>query len=367
MSYQPGRMGMAEATGLVFIITLPRVFLTTPAIGLSEVQQLAWATILIAWLAALAMFYLLASVTSRRQGDLFAVSEQLLGRLGASLIAIYYIAIFLIDAALLLRQFAENTILTALPNADFNVVSAWFIVFAVILVYFGLEGLARATYLLMPFIVAGILTVIVLLTPFYETYRLFPWQGDGLVTALLRGLGLTGANFGIILLFIFAPQFQTANTIKVAAVYGGGGSAVLKTMVVLFFLLAFGVAKGIEKTLPFFEMSRLVYLSRYITRIESLFIVIWVFVSLLTIAANLYVVLYLISRLLGLPTFRPLIPALAVIVLTLAALPPDITTVAELDSLAVTTIFNAAIVGIPVILFAVDWLKGRRKRRCAAS
>jgi spore germination protein KB len=367
MSYQPGRMGMAEATGLIFIVTLPRVFLTTPALGLGEVKNLAWATILIAWLAALAMLYLLASVTGRRQGDLFAVSEQLLGRLGASLIAIYYIAIFLVDAALLLRQFAENTILTALPYADFNVVSVWFLAFAVIIVYFGLEGLARATYLLLPFIVAGILTVILLLAPFYETYRLFPWQGGGLGTALLRGLELTGANFGVIILFIFAPLFQTANTIKVAAVYGGSGSAILKTLVVLSFLLAFGVAKGIEKTLPFFEMSRLVYLSRYITRIESLFIVIWVFVSLLTIAVNLYVVLYLISRVLSLPTFRPLIPAVAVIVLSLAALPSDITTVAELDSLAVTTIFNAGIVGIPVILFAAAWLKGRRKRRCVAS
>lgn len=367
MSYQPGRMGIAEAIGLVFIATLPRVFLTTPAYGLSQANNLAWATVLIAWAASLAVFFLLASVTARWQGDLVAVSERLVGRVGAWLIGLYYALLFFLDAALLLRQFAENTIITALPNIEFNVVISWFMLFAVILIYFGLEGIARASYLLLPFIVAGILVVIVLLVPFYEPYRLLPWQGAGLGPTTVRGLLGGGLNVGILLLFVFAPQFQTANTIRVAAVYGGGLSVILKSAVIFFYLLTFGVAKGVEKTLPFFEMARLAYLSRYIQRIESLFIVIWVINGVLAIAINLYVALYIVARLLRLPTFRPIIPAAALALLNLASLPPDIATTVKLDDLVIATIFNGGIYGIPFVLCLAAWLKGRRKRRCAAS
>lgn len=367
MSYQPGRMGMAEAIGLVLIVTLPRVFLTTPAVSLAETHNLAWATPLVAWMAPLAVFFLLAGVTKHLPGDLIAVSERLLGRVGAWFIGLYYILIFLIDAALLLRQFAENTIITALQHANYYVVISWFLLFAGILICFTLEGIARASYLLMPFVVAGILIVIILLTPFYEPYRMLPWQGAGLGPAMERGLMVSGLNLGVILLFIFAPQFQTANTIRVAAVYGGGLSAVLKSMVIFFCLLAFGVAKGIEKTLPFFEMARLAYLSRYVQHIESLFIVIWVINGILAITINLYVALYLIARLFRLPTFRPLIPAVAVVVLNLASLPPDIIATVKLDNLAIATIFNGGIFGIPLILCLAAWLKGRRKRRCVVS
>jgi len=361
MSYEPGRMGLAEATGLTFAVLMPRVFLTTPALGLDNIKSLIWVAPLVDWAAAAAMFFLLARVTDRIGGDLYAVSERLLGRAGAWAAGLGYAALFFIDAVLLLRQYAENTLLTALPYADFNVIVAWYIFFAAVLLYFGIESIARAAYLLIPFVAGGVITVLLLLSRFYDPYRLLPWAGEGAGATVGTGLALAGFNLGGMLLFVLAPRFQTTGVIRTAIVFGGGGSALLRALLIFCFVLAFGVAGGAEKTLPFFEMSRLVYLSRFIQRIESLFIVIWVFSGLLAIAIDLYVALYLLTRVLRLPALRPLAPAAAVIAAGLAAIPPDISAVVELDEKVLTMVFSPAVYGGPAALWAAWRREGRRK------
>lgn len=365
MSYQPGRMGVAEGIGLTFVVMLPRVFLTSPAVTISSVHNLAWSAPLINWVVALAMVYLLANVTARIRGDLYAVSDLLLGRVGAWALALFYTVLFILDAASLLRQFAENTLLTALPGAEFRLIIFWYILFAAVLVYFGIEGIARAAYLVMPFLVGGVAAVILLLAPFYDLYRLLPWQGAGVGVAVRRGLELAGLNLGALLLFVLAPSFQKPATMLTAAFYGGGVSALLRTLVILFFLLAFGVGDGMEKTLPFYEMSRLVYLSRYVQHIESLFIIIWVITGLLAIAIDIFVALYLVARPLGLPSIRPLVPVVAMVVVNLAVIPPDLSAVVAADSRLVL-LLSAGVYGGPLLLAAAAYLKRRRKRPWSA-
>ncbi|HMM22912.1 MAG TPA: GerAB/ArcD/ProY family transporter [Selenomonadales bacterium] len=367
MSFHPGRMGMAEGIGLTFLVTFPRIFLTTPAISVDAVKNLAWATPLIAFAADLAVFYMLFYAQARLRGDLFSQCEQCFGRPVAWLVAIFYAAVFMLDATLLLRQFAENTLLTALPYADFRFVIIWYAFFVVILVYFGIEGLARASYLMLPWIIFSIFLVLALAAPFYDPYNLLPWQGAGVGEAAKRGLLLAGLNIGGVLLPILGPQFQTVKTQKVAFVLGAGGSTVVRSVMVAGFILAFGVAEAGEKTLPFFELSRLVYLSRYIQRIEATFIIIWVIVGILSIAINIYMALYLIARPLKLPSLRPLVPVMAMIVVNMAILPPDVMTVAQIDSMLLTTLFNFGIVVVPLALFLAVLIRRKRRRlRCHA-
>lgn len=366
MSYQPGRMGVAEGIGLVFMVVFPRIFLSTPAASVGGVKTIAWVTPILSAVGGISMLWLLMRVQEKTPGDLYAVSRRLLGPAGGWVFALGYAALFVADAALLLRQFAENTLLTALPYAEFQVVIGWYAACVAILLYFGIEAVARVCYLLMPFVVGAILAVIFLLAPFYDIYNLFPWQGAGVGEALKRGLLLGGLNLGALLLPIFRPQFQDLHTQKTALLYGVGLSTLARSLLLLFFILAFGVAGGSESTLPFFEMSRLVYLGRFLQRIESLFIVVWVFVGLLSMAVNLYLALYLLSRPLGLPAVRPLIPTLVLIVVGLAVLPPDINSVIAIDSRILTTAFAAGMYGGPAVLFAAGLWRERRRQRWAA-
>jgi spore germination protein KB len=204
------------------------------------------------------------------------------------------------------------------------------------------------------------LLVLALLVPFYNIYNLAPWQGTGISQVLLGSITQGGLDFGVVVFAVLAPTFQSLKTIRTAALSGMGLSLLLRSLSILVYTLVFGVAVGREKVLPFFEMARLVYLSRYVQRIEALFIIIWVIAGALNLAASLYVGLYMLTKLLNLPSLRPLIAIVTIVLAELSIVPPDIVTVIGLDDKAIS-FFNIGIYVIPLILLIAAVAKSRQK------
>jgi spore germination protein KB len=360
MSYDSGKLGVAEGIALVFILTFSRTFLSTPAVILENTAGLAWLTTLLHGLPALVMLFIFLYVFQRFPGDLFSVSRQLVGSVGAWIISLYYLTVFFLNYILILRQFAENTLLNALPFADFNVVIAIYAGVAAFVVYAGVEAMTRATSVLLPFGTLLLLLVLVLLIPFYNIYNLAPWQGTGFSNVFVEVVARAGVDFGVVAFVILAPAFQSLKTIRTAALFGMGLSLLLRSLAVLVYTLVFGVAVGREKVLPFFEMARLVYLSRYVQRIEALFIIIWVIAGALNLAASLYVGLYILTKLLNLPSMRPLIGIVTIVLAELSIMPPDIVTVIGFDGKAII-FFNIGIYVIPLILLVAAIVRSRQK------
>ena len=355
-------MGVSEGLALVFLNTFPRMFLTRPAQTIELNAGLAWFAAACPLITVLIPVCMLLYVFQRTQGDIYAVTRQLLGKAGAWVVSLLLILMFLSDAALLLRQFAENTLLTALPFMEFNNALSWYTVNAVILCYLGIECIARTAYIILPFGVASLGFVMAALTPFYDINLVGPWQGQGISTAIQSGIAVSGINFGVLLLFVLGPVFQNLRTIKRAALFGMGGSTLLKALSIFVFTLTFGTKVALEKTIPFFEMARLVYLNRYVQRVESLFIVLWVIAGIMGIAIDIYMAGYLLTRVLNLSTPRPLIASLALLVTGIAMIPPDIASVIRLDTVITLTLHNAGLYGIPALLFAATIFKGRKKK-----
>lgn len=360
MSYESGKLGVAEGIALVFILTVSRIFLSTPVAILDDAAGVAWLEVFLHGALAFILFWALLIVFQRFPGDLFSVSQILVGSFGAWLISLYYMSVFFINYIMILRQFAENTLITALPLTEFNIVITAYAGVAAIIVYAGVEAMARATSILLPFGIFLLLLVMALLIPFYNVYNLAPWQGTGLGPVLWGSTAKAGVDFGIFVFVILAPAFHSLKTIRTASLWGMGLSLLLRSLTVLVYTLIFGVAVGREKVLPFFEMARLVYLNRYMQRIEALFIVLWVITGTLNLAASLYVGLYILTRLFKLPSMRPLIFMVTIILAELAMLPTDVATVIEWDG-KFLWFFDIGIYVIPVILLVAATIKLRRK------
>lgn len=365
--YQPGKMGAAEGMAIVFLLTFPTTFLTTPAVLINEAGTLGWLSALVHGIISLLSLIALLFVCKEVPGNLFEICELLLGKILAWLIALYYAVAFCANYVLMLRQYAENTLLTALPTAEFSFIIVAYSLVSAILVAFSLEGMARAGYIVMPFIGVTLLIVFALLNPFYEIYRLAPWLSLGLGTAVFTGAKIAGINFGVAAVAILASSFQNNRTRWQIAVLGVGLSAVLRAMVVFFYTLLFGVTVGREKMLPFFEMVRLVYLGRYVQRLESLFIILWVINGLLDISLSLYFGLYCLTYLGRLPTMRPLIPVAAILLAQVAMIPEDVVSVMDDYVYVGKTFLNFGIYVVPFLLLAaLAWSKRKKVKLWAA-
>lgn len=360
-----GKLGVAEGIALVFSIVMPRVFLSTISNLLERDGQIIWLAMLIYSVIPLGILLMMVYVHNRVSGNIFMVCQQLIGKIGAWLVVLAYSIMFLSNGTLILRLYAEYTLQTALPRVEFQLVIVWYAVSAGILCYLGIEALTRASSIVMPFSIGGLVIVLLLLTPFYIGYNLTPWQGYGIMQAVRSGVSGAGYNLGILALILLAPSFQNTQTIKKAAYYVLGYTGILRISFILVYILVFGVAVGAEKTMPLFELARLVYLNQYIQRMEALFIVVWVMFGLLAVAGSLYICLYLIAVLLKLPTLRPLVPLGVVLIANLAMMPPDIGSTLKVDQQLII-LFDIGVYIFPAMLFVMTLWKKRRKKLCTS-
>ncbi|MDF2873583.1 MAG: spore germination protein [Sporomusa sp.] len=363
MSYQSGRMGVAEGMGLVYSITFPLLFLSTPADLAEAAGPLSWVIPLSGGLAAGILIWIQQSLLKRYGGDLLSLSELLMGRIGVYAISFFYLFSMYAIACLWTRQFAENTLLTALPRAEFTKIVLYYGLMVMLLVYFGIEGLARASYLILPFAIGGVLLAFAGLIPVLKPLYLFPVLGNGLPSVVKPTIQLMGASVPIVLLLILAPAFQNPQTIQAAMLYGIGGGSIIRSLANAVYVASFSAAIGLEKTLPFYEMARLIYINRYVQRLEALFIILWVIIGILGIATCLYGTLYIIARLFRLPTPKPLLLPLGLIMINIATMPPDAGTVSTLEDILFENILAPGFI-ITTLVLLVAALKRSRERRC---
>ena len=367
MSYRTGKMGVAEGMALVFSTSITSVFYSMWSVYLDHVANSAWLIPLISAGCFLAVFMLLLFVMERVPGDLYAVSETLLGRSGAWAVSAYLIAVFYADAVFTLRQFAENTLLTAIPELNISMIMGSYVLMAAFVIYIGLEPIARGALLVLPFGIVALTLVIILSGNKFHLYFLWPWIGNGITALLKTGVPATGSFIYALILPIFAPAFQNIRTIRTATLFGIGLSTAFRTLIFFMYTGVFSTAAGRELVLPFYNLARIIYLNRFVQRVEAFFIILWAIFGLALIAINLYVALYLLTRLLDLPSMRPLILPMALVAVQLALLPPDIATVIEMYHNYTAYIVAPGVFAIPMVLFIATLVKGRAKNKpCTA-
>jgi len=222
---------------------------------------------------------------------------------------------------------------------------------AVFLVYLGIEALARSAYIVFPFIIFGIVFVLIMLWPLYQPLYLTPWNGRGVSTLLSGAYKVSGIDLAITIPVIMASSFQNRRTIKHSVLYGLGISAFLKSITLVAGIAVYGVMTGREKVLPFYEVARLIYINRFVQHLEAFFIVLWSIVGMLAIALEIYVGLYLLGRLFDLPTLRPLIIPVVLVLAELSMLPGDLASVIFFHGQAEAYIYTIGLFAIPVVLF----------------
>ncbi len=359
MNYRSGRMGMAEGIGLIFAINFPLVFLGTPAFLAEAAGPLSWATPLVGALAAGALLWTLQALLARYPGDLLSLAGRLLGRSAVYPVGLFFFFAFFATACLWTREFAENTLLTALPRTEFSAIVLVYGFAAIVVVYLGVEAMSRATFLILPFAVVGLFLVFAGLGPEMRHYYLFPILGNGLPSLIQTTSLFVGGSAPSALLMLLAPAFQNAKTIQAAIIFGFGGSAVLRSIANAVYVMTFSASIGSEKTLPFYEMARLIYINRYVQRVEAVFILLWVIIGVLGIAACLYGSLYTLARLFRLPSPKPILLPLGLLMVQIASIPPDAGMVLSLGATLFTTILAPGFALI-VVAFSIAWLRRRK-------
>lgn len=367
-SLRTGHAGVGEWTALLVIYMAADVFLSYPSRVAEETAEAAWMVPLISGAIAI-LAYVLIHLGMRRYTaeGLLDVVERTLTPVGSIVVGLVGTAYFLIQTALVMREFTETVVATVLPATPALIVTVLFLGILMYYAYKGLEGLTRVAILLSVLLALGLLLLLVLPLTWFHGYLLTPVLGKGVGPIVLYGLTNTSMFAGVFILAVLRPTVRNQRHTLRIGVMSSLLTALIMAAVLVVFVGTFAVAVTGKVPFPMYQLARLIYVGRFVQRVESLFVFIWTAAAIIKMGMGLWLSAYLYARAFRMPVFRPLIMPMGMIIFIVSFLPPDFITVVQLSGQllerfgwAVTIVMPLGVLGAARI---VERVRTHRKAR----
>ncbi|MDF2627232.1 MAG: gerXB [Symbiobacteriaceae bacterium] len=366
MIREEGHIGLLEATVLVYAVLSAKLFMQAPGFLIDIGGPAAWQVALVMTAAGLVLLLPIGALARRFPGQgLAEIAEEAAGPYLGSLFSLYVIAWLFTTLANSLRNFTEVYIGTILPNTPPSVLTLVALVCMGYASYRGLESLGRATQVMLPVILAGIVLVLVFSMPRIQLSRLYPFWGHGLIDTVTGGIYYAGLAAEAVVVLALAYSLRDAKNIRKAAMLGVALFGLLSALTCAVLVMVFGAPDAAQQPFPLFNLSQLVYLGRFFQRTEALMVMFWFFNVAVRLAVLFHALVVTFTGMLRLPYHRPIIFPMAVLLFATSLLPEDSLVVLRLMRDWLTP-SGLGIFFVPILLLALALIRGKGVRSHAA-
>lgn len=317
-----GHVGKVELISLLTIFSGTDVFLSYPQQLVLLAAHSAWMIPLIAAVPALYVFSFIGRII--REFDLeslLSFGQKDLGLKGGGVIGILFVLYFTLASASEMRQFTETVVTTVLPKSPVGYVALPFILVITYFAYMGIEGLTRVAWVAGPWLLLGVALLLVFNLNWARVEYLSPIWGNGVEQTLFHGFWFSGVFTNVLLIGILAPLLREKRQFLQVGTWSILLTAFVYTAFMLMFIMVFSTEVANKMPFPMYQFARMIYMGRFVQRLESAFVFIWVACAVIKIATGLWAASYITANALRMPVFRPLVIPFALIIYSLSFLP----------------------------------------------
>lgn len=357
MSSYEGHINARQGMMMMAATTMAMLFLQYPEFLVDAAGPAAWQVALVLTLAAILVFLPTIALVKRFPGEgLAAISEQVAGPFLGPLFTLIVAAWLLFSVTLTMRNFTETFIATILPHTPPSVLIVAVLGCVCYASYRGLEAIARAAQILFPLTLFLGMVTLGFSLPRADGALLYPFWGNGVVNTVRAGLYYMGMVAEVIILLVVGHAFRSAQDVRRSGIYSILLFGVVAAMSVAILMAVLGPQDAAQSPFPLYQLARLIYLGRFLQRVESLIVLFWIFAAALRLCVLFHASVIAIGGALRLPFYRPLIFPLGVIVASLSLLPKDFVTVLRLER-DVDRLIGVMMFGVPILLLLVAWIR----------
>ncbi len=356
-----GRFGFMEALSVMAIVLVTKIFYGSPMAIIKSLGTAAWYGTLISCAGALIFFTLLYILMKRfPQQDLFQIFETVTGKLiGKSLIIIF--AVYLVyKAGINLREFTAVLKVYSMPFTPPSLIILPFLIVVGTMAYVGLEGIVRVAHIFFYLIFGALVLIIILAIPSYDFNYLQPLFGYGIIKTIETGFIRVSAYDEIVLLAIIIRSLQGLQVFKkvgyLTLILGG----LTFSVCLICILAAFQYTVGGEHISGMYQLSRIIYFTRFFQRVESIFLFVWVISSVITVSFIFYISLNAYSRVFNISNHRPLILPFIFLTFMVAFLPGNFAEIMEIHLRVLREFSSAILIFIPVMVLVLALIRGKK-------
>jgi spore germination protein (amino acid permease) len=355
-------VGHSEIAALFAIILGTKAFMGYPRLVTQLGLTAGWMIVLFGGLISLGLWLMIMGLMAKFPGkSLTFIAEDTFGSILGTGLNILMFLYILFTTSNLLRLLAEGVIFTALRETPVSALTVLFILMAWIGAYYGIEGIARTAYIAFPFITLGVAFALLSLYTYYDIRQLLPIFGSGILPVAKNSVIQTSAFGEIIFIAYFIKYFSfDAQKLRNTGIFSISFVTIFFMAVVVVYLMVFPVPVSNEALSPFYQLSRTIFLGYYFQRVEAVFVLFWNFSSFILLSASLLISATILQDTLKLPYYRPLLPALCLLVLSLALTPKNLMQAISLEGEIRMTYGSLFTFVLPLVILFVALI--RRKR-----
>ncbi len=265
-------------TIIPLILTLPT--LSTGYFGTASFLHAIYSSII----AGIAFFILVKLYKNFTNKDILDVTEFSLGKFFKYFTGLLIILYLLSAATITISEFNENARTILFTETPSLYVSALFLITVFIGCAIGLQGIFRTSAIITPFMILGFIAMFLSLIPNIDLTNFTPIFGNGLKEVFFNGAFKISAYESLTLIFLIAPNLKNFNKTARNSFF------MITFFILTAFFLIFGILSYpviIDNYLPFYELTKLISYGRFIQRVESIFVLLWLIATFIYLSVGI--------------------------------------------------------------------------------
>lgn len=325
-----GKFGTREAVTLTTLALTSKVFYTSISVLFKVTSTAAWYTTLISCSVSMILFFIVCLLMKRYPDkNLVQIFDIVVGKFIGKILSLIFCAYFIFYSGATIREFVEMVISYVLPHTQPSMIITVFLIIVVAYAYVGIEGIARMSYVGFFCVLMGLITILILPYKSYDINNLIPIGGYGIRKTFTVGFFRASAYSEVILLAFLANCLHGTEHIKKIGLLSLTLSGVIISIGTVCSLMAFEYSQGGENLSSLFQLSRVIYISRFLQRIESVFIFIWVIASIINVSVTFYVSISIFCKAFNISNHRPCLLPFTYFTFMVTLLPKNISEASE--------------------------------------
>jgi spore germination protein KB len=328
-----------------------------PLVALSQYDT--WLCLCFGGLGGIVLVFFTLKIANRKKGEFFVHYGAGIVPIGIHIpLMVISFFFFLHLGSYILREYEDFMIQTYLPTTPGAAVGILFAITIAITVRIGIETLFRTAQGLFFVIIIAVILLNLFVIKELEWNRLAAFVTNHRINGLLKGSYSIAPWYGEIILLVFFYPFiaEKEKTFK-SIIWATFFSTVLLISTVVSVLLLFGPRLTTHLTYPVLELLRFIRIADFIENLDPLLIAIWSTTVFLKVGIILYVSTLILSQLLKLKDYRPLVFSLTFVMIILSLTMSENT--AELNNFFQNSwaTFALFVESIPVVYLLIDSIK----------
>ncbi|MCW2279074.1 GerAB/ArcD/ProY family transporter [Heliophilum fasciatum] len=351
-----------ESFFLIAAYFSPAIFLGLPRLYATDGGSALWLMPFIIFLFLIPVLWMIVHLYKNYPDQsLVQIIGRLWGPWAQPLAGLFFCVFFVIFTGLFLRQFSVMINVSMLATSQPSVTILPLLLAGIIGALQGPQIISRTNWVLMPLNLGIFLIMIAASLRTATPVYIAPLLGPGIDLLLWRSFLRTPTLLDILIIPVLFPFFRQLSHCRMSTWYGLGFVVFMYSLGLLAFGMNFPAEASSDIAFPLFQLARNISIGRFFQRLEVLFVVVWVILSLLKVMLSLYAAAACFSHGIGAPYYRPYIWPMAVLIYTVAFIPVNYLVALHWEWNYLRNAMAPVFVLILISLILLHWRKTKNK------